>query len=190
MAEQIIRNGAIVTDDWIRVADDESFPASGAFVVSYARFAADPDALVDADARVGVLINGENDARALAPYVDRLDAVFVEFPTYADGRGYSHARILRDALGFTGELRAVGDVLRDQMFYMRRVGFDAFEPAPGLSLESAMRGFSDFSVTYQAAADDRRPIYARGLARPDASGASPKSAYDTAESDRATAVGY
>lgn len=166
MAERIIRGREIVADDFTRVADDAAIPADGAVALSLARFEAEGRALARSGRRVAVVIDGTHDARALAADLPLLAGVFVEFPKFGDGRGYSHARILRDELKFRGELRAVGDVLRDQIFYLHRCGFDAFAPAPGLDPASALEGLDDFSVTYQAAADDPRPIYARGLDRP------------------------
>ena len=95
------------------------------------------------------------------PDAARLALIAIEFPRFTDGRGYSVARLLRDRYKFTGELRAVGWVLRDNLFYMERCGFDAFEVKPGKPLESALEAFGEFSATYQAAVDDPRPIYRR-----------------------------
>ncbi|MCA9626053.1 MAG: DUF934 domain-containing protein, partial [Myxococcales bacterium] len=90
-----------------------------------------------------------------------LDIICVEFPKFTDGRGYTTGRLLRDRYGYTKELRAVGHVLQDQLFYMARCGYDSFALAPGKNLERALDGFADFSVSYQAAADVRQPIFRR-----------------------------
>lgn len=163
MANQIIHRGAIVSDSWQRVDAEASLP-DGDVIVPLARWESDREALLahaQAGHKIGVLIDGTHDVRALKADLPHFHTIAVEFPSFADGRGYSHARILRDQLGYEGELRAVGDVLRDQIFYMHRVGFETFETAPGLSLESALKGLEDFSVTYQAAADDARPLFRR-----------------------------
>ena len=161
MANQmIIRDREIVADDWITVGDDEPIP-NGDVIVSWERWLADGEAILARPGRIGVRINGEHDARDLTRDLQQFALVVIEFPTYADGRGYSHARILRDQLGFSGELRASGNVLRDQIFYLARVGFNAFESDGGKSLESVLEGLNDFSVTYQAAADEPRPLYRR-----------------------------
>ena len=85
----------------------------------------------------------------------------LNFPIFRDGRAYSTARLLRDRYGFKGELRATGDVLRDQIFFMRRVGFDAFEVRGDRSIEDALKAFDDFKVTYQPSADESQPLWRR-----------------------------
>lgn len=104
-----------------------------------------------------VRIEPGDDARALLPVLDRLALVEVNFPNFGDGRGYSAARILREA-GYTGELRAVGDVLIDQLSHLRRCGFDSFAPDKRLDEEAAARAFATWENVYQRAADRRRTI--------------------------------
>ena len=104
-----------------------------------------------------VRIEPGDDARALLPFVDRIALVEVNFPSFGDGRGYSAARILREA-GYTGELRAVGQVLIDQLSHMRRCGFDSFAPDKRLDEEDAARAFATWENVYQRAADARRTI--------------------------------
>lgn len=101
-----------------------------------------------------------DDARELLPHLDRIRLVEVNFPAYTDGRGYSAARILREA-GYTGELRAVGDVLVDQLSHMRRCGFDAFAPDHPLDAKDAQEAFDRWPEVYQATGDGRTPIWAR-----------------------------
>ncbi len=90
-----------------------------------------------------------------------LPLVAIHFPAFKDGRGYSYARELRTRYKFDGEVRATGDVLRDQLFYMTRCGFNAFEVRADRNIEEALQGLKDFSVTYQADVNDPRPIYRR-----------------------------
>lgn len=104
-----------------------------------------------------VRIEPGDDARLLLPFLDRLALVEVNFPTFGDGRGYSAARILREA-GYAGELRAVGDVLIDQLSHMRRCGFDSFAPDKRLDEEDALRAFATWENVYQRAADARATI--------------------------------
>ena len=101
-----------------------------------------------------------DEARDLLPHLDRLKLIEVNFPGFGDGRGYSSARILREA-GYTGELRAVGDVLVDQIALMRRCGFDAFAPDAPLNPADAQAAFDRFAEVYQPAADGRAPIWAK-----------------------------
>ena len=107
-----------------------------------------------------VRLEPDEDARALIPHLDRLALVEIAFPKCRDGRGYSAARILREA-GYDGELRAVGDVLVDQLAYMRRCGFDAFEPDQQLDMDDVEAAFDRWPDVYQKAADTRTPIWAK-----------------------------
>lgn len=109
----------------------------------------------DADA---VRIEPGDDARELLPHIDRLRLVEVNFPSYTDGRGYSAARLLREH-GFTGELRAVGDVLVDQLAFMRRCGIDAFAPERWLDDAAARKALEILPEVYQSAADASTPIW-------------------------------
>lgn len=161
MANQIIQRGEIVEDIWTHLEDDQDLPTTGDVSVSLERWANDRDALNARDGRLALRLDPEDDVRTLKDDLVHFHMIVIAFPVFTDGRGYSHARILRDQLGYQGELRAVGEVLRDQIFYMHRVGFESFETAPGLSLDSALEGLRDFSVTYQAAADDPRPLFRR-----------------------------
>ncbi|MGK6356947.1 DUF934 domain-containing protein [Sphingomonas sp. DT-207] len=116
------------------------------------------DAFLGQSNATAVRIEAGEDARQLIPYLDRLALVEIDFPRFRDGRGYSSARILREA-GYTGEIRASGDVLVDQMLFMRRCGFDSFAPNAPIDeavLESAL---NRYDYVYQHAADDAVPVW-------------------------------
>lgn len=115
------------------------------------------DACCDQTNATAVRVEPGDDARLLIPFLDRLALIEVNFPSFGDGRGYSAARILREA-GYTGELRAVGDVLVDQLSHMRRCGFDSFAPDKRLDVSEAMRAFATWENVYQRAADSRATI--------------------------------
>lgn len=117
------------------------------------------DAFLDQPDAHAVRVEPGDDARALIPHLPRLRLVEVNFPVFGDGRGYSSARILREA-GYAGELRAVGDVLVDQIGFMRRCGFDGFDPDQPLDPADAQAALSRWPAAYQPAADDRVPIWA------------------------------
>ena len=108
-----------------------------------------------------MLLPSDADLAEIADDLSHLALVAIEFPKFTDGRGYTLARLLRERHGFTGEVRAVGQVLRDQLFYLARCGFNAFELAAGKDLDAALHGFRDFAAGYQAAADEPRPWYRR-----------------------------
>ena len=118
------------------------------------------DAFLDQSNAAAVRIEPGDDARELLPHLGRLSLVEVNFPAFGDGRGYSSARILREA-GYEGELRAVGDVLVDQLAYMRRCGFDAFEPDQQLDKDDVQAAFDRWPEVYQDAADDLTPIWTK-----------------------------
>jgi len=169
---RIIRDRRIVDDDWIRLDDAAPLPPAGKVLVSQARWLAERAALA-ARGDVGVVIAPTLDVYELRDDLPRLSLVAVPFGFIQpkpeggrtfDGRGYSQARLLREQLGYRGEIRAVGDVFRDAMFYMQRCGVNAFELPPGQDLEDALRAFGDFSLGYQGAADGQPPIFRRRTA--------------------------
>ena len=118
------------------------------------------DAFLGQSNASAVRIEPGDDARDLLPHLERVALVEVNFPAFGDGRGYSSARILREA-GYDGELRAVGDVLVDQLAYMRRCGFDAFEPDQQLDKDDVQAALERWPEVYQSAADDRTPIWTK-----------------------------
>jgi uncharacterized protein (DUF934 family) len=159
MTAQIIRKRAIVDDDFVHVADDAELP-EGKPIVTLARYKKAGNELLARYPALGVRVASDKLPSDI-PEIARLALIAIEVPRFTDGRGYSVARMLRDRHGFTGELRAVGWVLRDNLFYLERCGFDAFELKPGKPLESALEAFGEFSAKYQADVDEKRPIYRR-----------------------------
>jgi uncharacterized protein (DUF934 family) len=109
---------------------------------------------------IGVIVPNTTSPEEILANKDALGLIAIEFPVFTDGRGYSLARILRES-GYTGELRATGDVLPDQLFYMARCGFDTFSLKSDKDAATALQHFQTFSVTYQAAEDIKQPIYHR-----------------------------
>lgn len=158
---RIIKDGAIVEDAWTHIADGAELPASGDVIVSLERYSEQREALRQREGKLGVRLRSDQEAKVVAELANELSVIAIEFPSFKDGRGYTAARLLRDRYGYKGQLRAVGDVLRDQLFYMRRCGFDAFELKPGKDMQGALDGLRDFSVMYQGAADDPRPLFRR-----------------------------
>jgi uncharacterized protein (DUF934 family) len=161
---RLVRNGEIVEDDYQRVPDDAPLPDEGAVLVTADRLFAEADALLGRRSRIGVLWPNNRPVAELAPHLPRLALVTLIFPIFKDGRAYSQARMLRERYGFRGELRATGQVLRDQFLFLLRSGFDAFE----ITKEADVAAFTDsvrrYSVFYQPAADSRLPAFRRRLA--------------------------
>jgi uncharacterized protein (DUF934 family) len=147
-----------VEDPFTYVADDQDIP-QGDVILSLARFEAEGDRLLSEGRAVGVRLKSDEEAETLAYDLPRIAVVALEFPKFRDGRAYTNARILRERYGFKGELRAVGDVLREQAHFMLRCGFDAFEPADGSSAQQWQAVTQRFSHVYQRAADGRVPAF-------------------------------
>jgi uncharacterized protein (DUF934 family) len=164
--KQIIKNRAVVDDDWsvLRLEEGEAADAvvvpEGKVIVPLAVWQAQRGQLA-ARAQLGVWIASHERAETLQGELDRFAVVAVDFPKFSDGRGYSIAYNLRKRLGYTGELRAIGDVLRDQLFQMLRTGFDAFATRPDRSIHDALLGLTVFSETYQASSDTELPLFRR-----------------------------
>ncbi|MDB5406643.1 MAG: hypothetical protein JWL84_1555 [Rhodospirillales bacterium] len=123
----LVKDGALVADAWTRIADDAALPGDGAVTVSFKRWEAERSSLLGRNAPVGVFLGNTDPVEALASDLNRIGVVMLDFPKYTDGRAYSQARLLRERLGYRGELRATGNVLRDQLLFMRRSGFDTYE---------------------------------------------------------------
>ena len=162
----IIRNGAVVTDDWnvIPATDDATLP-DGRLIVPLSMWLSQRDALMarvsELNQPIGVWLDSHEDPAMLAEEVSRFAVIAVNFPKFVDGRSYSIAALLRSRYGFKGELRASGDVLPDQLFYMQRVGFNAFAVHADKDIHKALKSLKDFSVTYQGAVDQPSPLFKR-----------------------------
>jgi uncharacterized protein (DUF934 family) len=158
---QLIRHRTIVDDPWTLLRDATSLAelSDGApVIVPLSLWLARRAALI-ARGEAGVWLAPHEDPQALAPDVARLPLIAVDFPQFTDGRGYSHARLLRQRYHSTGELRAIGDVQRDQLYFLGQCGFDAFAIPDGQDAARALRGLDDFSDGYQASAA-RKPRFA------------------------------
>ncbi|MFI4964143.1 MAG: DUF934 domain-containing protein [Caulobacterales bacterium] len=146
-------------DAFTTVDDDQDLPP-GDVIISLARFQTDGDRLLSDGRAVGVRLQGDEEVEALTYDLPRIAVVALVFPKFRDGRPYSNARLLRERYGFKGEVRAVGDVLREQAGFMVRCGFDAFEPADGSTAADWARVTHRFRHVYQRAADGRAPAFA------------------------------
>lgn len=162
---QLIKDGAIVEDRWtlLREAASGELPGGCPVIVPLPRWRAERGALL-ARGEVGVWLAPDADPGMLAADVGSLPVIAIDFPQFTDGRGYSTARLLREQYGFAGELRAIGDVLRDQLFYLRQCGFNAFVVRPDRDLAAALHGLTDFSDSYQATVATPLPLFRRRAA--------------------------
>jgi uncharacterized protein (DUF934 family) len=161
MARLIDRNGPR-PDAWVTFDGDAgTIPAGADVLIPLDEWRERAAAWRTRGGRLGLLLSPPDDVRAIADDLDAFALVAVNFPKFSDGRGYSTARLLRERLGWRGELRAVGDVLRDQLFLMARCGFDSFALRADQDPGAALAAFRDFSVRYQAATDEPLPLFRR-----------------------------
>jgi uncharacterized protein (DUF934 family) len=160
---QLIKDRSIIDDRWILIREVDplaSIPADAPVIVPLASWRAQRDAL-SGRGSVGVWLAPGDDPAALADDVGRLPLIAVDFPQFTDGRGYSIGRLLREQYGFKGELRAIGDILRDQLHYLHACGFDAFAVRADRDLAAALEGLADFSDNYQATVARPGPLFRR-----------------------------
>ena len=127
-------------------------------IVSLGCWQASREALLQRDEQVGIRLRSDEPPDLIGAGLEKLAVIALEFPAFRDGRAYSYARLLRERFGYQGELRAVGDVLLEQLHYMERVGFNAFEILSDDPLTDFDIATNDFTTWYQASGDDRRPV--------------------------------
>lgn len=161
---KLIKNGELAQDHWA-IADPESFDFSqlneGQWLVSISLFEqAAEQGFADFD-RLGLLLNSDDDVLRVKPWIKQVAVIAINFHAFADGRSFSQARVLRDQLDYSGEIRAVGAYMQDQLFYLARCGVDAFLLPDETNVESALISLSDFSEVYQAACDEPQPLFRR-----------------------------
>jgi uncharacterized protein (DUF934 family) len=160
---QLIKDRAIVDDRWTLVRDVELFATIGQdepVIVPLAYWTQLRD-LLSARGNVGVWLAPSDDPAKLEDDVANLPLIAVDFPQFTDGRGYSIGRLLREKFAFKGELRAIGDILRDQLYYLHACGFNAFAVRTDRSLADALKGLADFSDNYQATAVQPLALFRR-----------------------------
>jgi len=147
----------------VHVVDGAELPDDGAILIPAARFLEDPKAVLNRAGKVGVIWPNNRAVDDLVPYLDRVAAVALVFPTFRDGRAYSQSRLLRERHGYDGELRATGQVLRDQFVFMSRAGFDAFEVKKDADADAFASTMQRYSVFYQPTGDGRVAAFNRRL---------------------------
>ena len=174
----LIRNERLASDDWqsleaetahwVAVREDgfvPDFPEAADLIAPLAILRARGTDLLERSGRTGVLLEPGDDPAALAAILERLALVAVRFPKFSDGRGYSSARLLRERYGFRGELRAVGDVLRDQVLFLKRCGFDSFALREDQDAAEALAALGQLGEQYQASYDEPQPLFRRRAAQ-------------------------
>ena len=173
LPDHVIRHGRVEPDTWtflgLTEGEDLATLPEGAIVVPLATWKARREELIARPQAVGVWLGPADEPGELAADVAALSLIGVHFPKFTDGRGYSTAVLLRERYHYRGELRAFGDVGRDQLFYLKRSGFDAFSLAPHRDPSEALASLEPFTVRYQGSVDDRVPLFRKRTAATGAS---------------------
>jgi uncharacterized protein (DUF934 family) len=151
----VLKNGVPQPNEWVRVADDAALPEGAKVIVSLERWQVEREALRQRNAAVGISLKSDQSPLLIKDDLDHLSLVALEFPKFTDGRAFSYARVLRDRLGYRGEIRAFGQVLRDQYLFMLRCGIDTIEPPAEKRVEGYADALKEFSVFYQPTNDHR-----------------------------------
>ncbi|WP_417521310.1 DUF934 domain-containing protein [Marinobacter sp.] len=165
MPDIIFRDGSIRQNQWFVVSRPESgealdIPEQKRVLIPADLWIANREQFAGKE-NVGVWLDSHDEPEVLAEYVNQLPLIAVNFPKFSDGRGYSIARLLRERFGYKNELRAIGDVLLDQLQFMKRCGFDTYELRPDKDIRKAARALNFFSQGYQAATDTDLPLFRR-----------------------------
>ena len=162
--QRLIKNGEIIDETWHLLDKDATLDGlsnSEDLIVPLGLWLEHAHALKARDGGLGVWLDSDEQVEAITEDLQYFQVVALNFPVFSDGRSYSNARLLRDRYQYPGEVRAIGDVLRDQLFFMRRCGFDAFALRADRNPEEALESFNDFSNTYQSATDQPLPLFRR-----------------------------
>ena len=167
---RLIKNQRIVENTWPRLvlaegeAPENVALGDAPLLYPLAVWQAQRTVILERAQPVGVWLDSHEGPDAIAVDLQHFAVIAVNFPKFADGRGFSTARLLRERYGYTGELRAIGDVLQDQLYFMKRCGFDAYAVRADKDIEAALAGLNDFSESYQAAVDQPQPLFLRRTA--------------------------
>jgi uncharacterized protein (DUF934 family) len=151
----LVKNGELVTSAFVDASAAEAIPPTGPVIVSLDQWKAHRDELLRRGTPLGIRLHSDQPPELIAADLAHFAVVALEFPKFRDGRAYSYARLLRERYGFKGELRAVGEVLLEQLFFMLRTGFDTFDIQSADPLKDWRTALADFSVWYQPTADGR-----------------------------------
>ena len=160
--QRVIKNDQVVDESWHLLPKEvslEDLSNSEDIIIPMSLWLEHGHALRARDGGLGVWLDAGEEVEDIAS--DKFQVIALNFPVFTDGRHFSTARLLRQRYGYTGEIRAIGDVLRDQLFFMKRCGFDAYAVRADRDPFDALEGLKDFSETYQGAADDPRPLFRR-----------------------------
>ncbi|MCF6202069.1 MAG: DUF934 domain-containing protein [Methylococcaceae bacterium] len=149
---KIIKDKKIIEDNWTHIADDDKIP-KGNITVSLSRWKKEKIKLLARKENTGIRLSPSDKVEDIADDLEQISLVALEFPAFTDGRSFSHAKLLRSRYGFNSEIRAIGNYMPDQVFYLVRVGVNAFQLESPELLDTALSTMNDFTVQYQASSN-------------------------------------
>ena len=158
---QVLKDKRIVDDSWTLLTEDSPSLPSGDILLSYYQWQTFSNQLDSHNGSVGVIIEGSADIEDIIEPLLKLPLIAINFPKFADGRAFSSARLIRERYGYSGEIRAVGHFIRDQIYYLSRCGFNAFKFDEYVDLTESAKSLQDFSETYQVSVDQESPLFRR-----------------------------
>ena len=164
--QTLIKDGQVIENTWVLIGKESDLSsvlshASEQVLVPLSLWQEHKSDLQASEKAIGVWLDSDDDTYELGSDALELPLIALNFPVFMDGRSYSSAAILRQRIGYKGELRAVGEILRDQLFYMKKCGINSFEISDSVKLEDALAAFSDFSNNYQSTIEDPLPLFRR-----------------------------
>ena len=159
MSNRIIKDGAVTDDQWLLLDQEATDIPDGPVIVPLSLWESEKDTLAGRKT-LGIWLNSDESPARIASDLGNFDLVAINFPVFVDGRGFSYGRDLREKYGYQGEVRAIGEFIRDQLFFLKRCGFNAFA-LTGVELETALETFNDFSDSYQSVVDQPEPYFKR-----------------------------
>ena len=158
---QVLKDNRLIDDSWTLLTEDSESLPSGDILLSYSQWQIFSDQLDSHDGSVGVIIEGNADIEDIIEPLLKLPLIAINFPKFADGRAFSSARLIRERYEYTGEIRAVGGFIRDQLYYLSRCGFNAFKFDDSVDLTESAKSLQDFSEAYQVSVDQESPLFRR-----------------------------
>ena len=158
---QVLKDNRLIDDSWTLLTEDSESLPSGDILLSYSQWQTFSDQLDSHDGSVGVIIEGNADIEDIIEPLLKLPLIAINFPKFADGRAFSSARLIRERYEYTGEIRAVGGFIRDQLYYLSRCGFNAFKFDDSVDLTESAKSLEDFSEAYQVSVDQESPLFRR-----------------------------
>jgi uncharacterized protein (DUF934 family) len=158
---QVLKNNCVAEDNWTVLAEDADRLPKGDLLLSYSQWQTFADQIDSHDGDIGVIIEGNSEIEEIIEPLLDLPVIAINFPKFADGRGFSTARLIRERYNYSGEIRAVGGFIRDQLYLLSRCGFNAFKFDDANDLTASAKSLQDFSETYQVSADEENPLFRR-----------------------------